>query len=165
MNKERDEFYMAKALELAKKAYDLDEVPVGSIIVREDEIIGQGWNQPISSCDPSAHAEVIAIRDAANTDSNYRIPNTTLYVTIEPCTMCLGAMVHARVERIVFGALESKAGVLQSNPNTMVFNHHFSWDGAILEEECSALIHQFFSERRERKKRLKQMGKETGEGK
>ncbi len=163
MNNEKDAYYMAKALALAEKAHAIDEVPVGAIVVRDDNVIGQGWNQPISSCDPSAHAEIVAIRDATKTESNYRIPETCLYVTIEPCTMCLGAIVHARVARIVFGALEPKAGVLQSNPNEMTFNHSFTWRGGVMQEECSDLIHRFFSERRERKKQLKALHKKDEE--
>lgn len=159
MINDKDAFFMAKALSLAENAYATDEVPVGAIVVRDDAIIGQGWNMPIATCDPSAHAEIVAIRDATKTESNYRIPNTCLYVTIEPCTMCLGAIIHARVERIVFGALEPKAGVLQSNPNEMTFNHAFTWSGGVMQDECSDLIHRFFSERRERKKQLRALGK------
>ncbi|SMF57956.1 tRNA(Arg) A34 adenosine deaminase TadA [Alteromonadaceae bacterium Bs31] len=153
---------MKKALLLAEKAANSQEVPVGALLVRDELIIGEGWNQPIGSCDPSAHAEVMALRAAGTAEKNYRLPNTTLYVTIEPCSMCLGALMHARVEHIVFGAKEPKAGVLDSNvewQSASFFNHHLSWRGGVCEQECSALISDFFSRRRNEKKALKNLAR------
>ena len=106
----RDEFYMARALELAAEAGAADEVPVGALVVQGDTVIGEGYNQPISGCDPTAHAEIVALRQAAATLGNYRLTGCDLYVTIEPCTMCVGAMIHARIQRICFGAKEPRAG-------------------------------------------------------
>lgn len=155
-----DIFWMKKAIELAQEAYRIGEVPVGAIVVKGEEIVGRGWNQPISNNDPSAHAEVVAIRDAAAKLVNYRIPDTTLYVTIEPCTMCLGTIVHARIARVVFGATEPKAGVLCSHSNVLesgIFNHSPDWAGGVCEAECSEIIQEFFRQRRERKKLRKNL--------
>ena len=149
---------MQKALTFAEQAAEVGEVPVGAILVRDDELIGAGWNQPISTHDPSAHAEIVALRDAAKNVSNYRLPDATLYVTIEPCTMCFGAIVHARVARIVFGALEPKAGVLASHPEVLqcdIYNHIPDWEGGICADECSQMISDFFKKRRIEKKALK----------
>ncbi|HAZ94727.1 MAG TPA: tRNA-specific adenosine deaminase, partial [Porticoccaceae bacterium] len=104
MSMSTDEFYMAKALQLAEQAGAAGEVPVGAIVVKDGEIVGEGFNQPISGCDPTAHAEIVAMRNAANNLSNYRLSDCDLYVTIEPCTMCVGAMVHGRIRRVLFGA-------------------------------------------------------------
>lgn len=109
-----DEYYMGRALELAAQAGAAGEVPVGALLVKNGEVVGEGYNQPISSCDPTAHAEVVAMRNAAAYLNNYRLTGCDLYVTIEPCTMCLGAMIHARVKRIIFGAKEPRAGALTS---------------------------------------------------
>ena len=131
---------------------------MGAVLVLNETIIGRGANKPIGSCDPTAHAEVLALRDAAAHVGNYRIPNSTLYVTIEPCTMCVGAIVHARVSRVVFGAFEPKAGMLSSNTALLEaghFNHAFEVDAGILEPECRALISGFFSKRRALKAQLK----------
>ncbi len=150
-----DEYWMRHALVLAQRAYELGEVPVGACLVREDRLIGEGWNQPITQRDPSAHAEILALRAAGLTAQNYRLPDATLYVTIEPCTMCLGALIHARIARVVFGALEPKAGVLQSHPELIqkgIYNHSVSWTGGVLENECSSIIQQFFQMRRAQKK-------------
>ena len=146
-----DEFYMAKALQLAEQAAAIGEVPVGALLVKDGEIIGEGFNQPITSCDPTAHAEIVAMRDAAKNIDNYRLSDCELYVTIEPCTMCLGAMVHARIKRVVFGALEPRAGAFASNPILMDadhFNHKIEWNGGVLEKDCSELIKGFFKGRR-----------------
>jgi tRNA-adenosine deaminase (EC 3.5.4.-) len=153
-----DIIWMQKALLLAKKAAELNEVPVGAIVVREGEVLGEGWNQPISSCDPTGHAEICALRNAAQHDKNYRLPGTVLYVTIEPCTMCLGALIHARVTRVVFGAAEPKAGVLASNNCILhagFYNHSIEWEGGVCEDECSSLMTEFFARRREGRKSLK----------
>jgi len=129
------------------------------VLVREDQIIGEGANATISACDPSGHAEIVALRSAAKAEGNYRLPGTTLYVTIEPCAMCLGAIVQARIGRVVFGAKEPKAGVLVSNRGLLddnCLNHSFEVTEGVLEEECSELMSSFFKERRALKARLKQ---------
>jgi tRNA(adenine34) deaminase len=146
-----DEQFMRRALALAQQGAALGEVPVGCVIVRDGEIIGEGFNQPISSHDPTAHAEVVALRDASLNLKNYRLPEATLYVTIEPCTMCVGAVVHARISRVVFGALEPKAGALVSADQLMSkthFNHQFEFVGGVLADECSELMSTFFRNKR-----------------
>lgn len=146
-----DEQYMRRALALARQAAAEGEVPVGAVLVRDGEIIGEGWNRPIGACDPTAHAEMVALRDAAARIGNYRLPGSTLYVTIEPCAMCAGAMVHARVARVVYGAMEPKAGVAASNLQLFDaphFNHRVCCAGGVLQPECSALISEFFRARR-----------------
>ena len=132
--------WMQYALELAKKAKDLDEVPVGAVLVLNDEIIGRGFNQPISLNDPTAHAEVMALRDAAKTLSNYRLVDTTLYVTLQPCEMCLGAIRHARVKRVVYGAADTRE----------ILNHFSEIEGGVLEDSCSDLLKSFFKSKREK---------------
>lgn len=142
---------MRRAILLAHKAENHGEVPVGALVVSGGQVIGEGWNQMISSSDPSAHAEVLAIRDAAKFKKNYRLPNCELYVTIEPCTMCLGTMIHSRIARVVYGAKEPRAGVLESNMqlgSADFYNHNLDWKGGVLEEECSELIKSFFRKRR-----------------
>lgn len=146
-----DELFMRRALELAGEAQQRGEVPVGAVLVRDDEIIGEGYNQPISGCDPTAHAEVVALRDAALRVGNYRLPGSTLYVTIEPCTMCAGALVHARVERVVYGTREPKSGVAVSNLglfDAAHFNHRIVCEGGVLEQDCAERMRDFFKSRR-----------------
>lgn len=146
-----DERWMGEALQLARQAAELGEVPVGAVLVHEGEVIGRGFNQPIRTCDATAHAEIVALRDASQFRNNYRLPDTTLYVTLEPCTMCFGAMVHARVGRLVFGANEPKAGAVVSQASLLdaeYFNHRLSTSHGILAEECSALLSDFFKDRR-----------------
>jgi len=134
------------------------EVPVGAVLVRNDavasdEILGAGFNCPISTHDPTAHAEIVALRAASKAVSNYRLPGTTLYVTIEPCAMCVGAIIHARVERVVFGALEPRAGAVISSQrlfDATHFNHRVSYTGGILADECANIMQQFFRSRRAR---------------
>ncbi len=158
MATELDQQFMEAALELAEEAEAAGEVPVGAVIVCEDKIIGRGWNRPISGCDPTAHAEIIALRDAATQLDNYRLSDCTLYVTIEPCTMCAGAIVHARVQRLVFGAPEPKAGVVLSNGQLLDrdnLNHRVSYEGGVLAQECSDRISSFFKRRRALKKQQK----------
>lgn len=143
--------FMQRALELAREAERRDEVPVGALVVLGDNIIGEGFNQPINSCDPTGHAEIVALRQAAVSQQNYRLPGCTLYVTIEPCTMCVGAIVHARIARVVFGAPEPRAGALQSRLQLAeqdFFNHRFEWEGGVLQEECSALMSNYFRRKR-----------------
>lgn len=150
--KRNDEYFMRHALELAGQAFQHGEVPVGAIVVIHEEVIGEGANAPIALNDPTAHAEIMALRDAATRSSNYRLPDCTLYVTIEPCTMCVGAMVHARIARVVFGAKEPKAGVLGSNGCILeqgYWNHRMAWVGGVLAEEAGQLMRAFFRSRRE----------------
>jgi len=142
---------MQRALELAQHAQSLGEVPIGAVLVKDDQIIGEGFNAPISQHDPTAHAEVMALRDAARRIGNYRLLNTTLYVTIEPCVMCAGALVHARISEVVFGAHEPRTGaggsvfdILQSPK----LNHQVAMRGGVMAEECSRLLQDFFKTRR-----------------
>lgn len=147
----KDAYWMQFALQQAQLAAQCGEVPVGAVLVKDDEIIGAGFNQPISSCDPTAHAEVIALRSAAKCFSNYRLPDTTLYVTIEPCTMCVGALIHARVKRVVFGAPEPRAGAIISAQHLLeaeFFNHRIEASSGVLATACSELIQNFFRDRR-----------------
>ena len=142
---------MKRALELASRAEALGEVPVGAVIVREDEVIGEGFNQPISSNDPTAHAEIMALRDAARRQGNYRLPGSTLYVTIEPCAMCAGALVHARVAELVFGAREPRAGAVCSHLRlleTEALNHRVVWREGEVAEECGGVLSEFFRQKR-----------------
>jgi tRNA(adenine34) deaminase len=134
-----DEAYMRRALELARRAQEEGEVPVGSIVVLEDRIVGEGWNRPIAASDPTAHAEIQAMRAAAAALGNYRLAGATLYVTLEPCDMCIGAMFHARIARAVFGA---------SDPKKVVLKNHVVLQGGVLGQECGALLSGFFASRR-----------------
>ena len=146
-----DNHFMIRALELAQQAADRGEVPVGAVVVRNGKIIGQGHNQPIASHDPTAHAEIMAMRDASKNLSNYRLTGCDIYVTIEPCTMCVGAMVHARIRQIFFGALEPRAGALTSQLQLMeddLFNHSILWEGGILADQCATLLRDFFRQKR-----------------
>lgn len=146
-----DEYWMQEALVLARAAAAAGEVPVGAVLVREGQKLGEGFNQPLSSRDPTAHAEIVALRTAATAAENYRLPGTTLYVTIEPCTMCVGAMIHARVERLVFGAREPRAGAVCSHfrlLDTDIYNHRMLWSEGVLAEECAATMQDFFRQRR-----------------
>lgn len=146
-----DEYWLAHALKLAGRAQAVNEVPVGAIIVHEQRIIGEGWNQPISTHDPTAHAEIIALRQAAKVLDNYRLLNTTLYVTLEPCVMCAGAIIHARVKRVVFGAFDPKAGAAGSLfevLGTKKLNHYVEWRGGVLAESCALTLKSFFKSRR-----------------
>ena len=146
-----DDHFMKRALELAQQAANRGEVPVGAVVVRNGEIIGQGHNQPIASHDPTAHAEIMAMRDASKNLSNYRLTGCDIYVTIEPCTMCVGAMVHARIRQIFFGALEPRAGALTSQLQLMEdgrFNHSILWEGGILADQCASVLRDFFRQKR-----------------
>jgi len=143
---------MRQALGQAKKAADKDEVPVGAVLVdAAGNLIAAGHNQPITACDPSAHAEMVVLRAAAQKLGNYRLPDTTLYVTLEPCTMCVGAMVHARVGRLVYGAAEPKTGAIESAQRlfeTGRFNHQPRVEAGVLAGECSILLTRFFEKKR-----------------
>ena len=148
---ENDSAFMRQALDLAKQAASIEEVPVGAVVVANGKVIGRGFNCPIDSNDPTAHAEIVAMRDAANNLGNYRLSGCELYVTIEPCTMCLGAMVHARIKRVIFGAPEPRSGAFVSNPILMDadhLNHKLDWSDGVLEKDCSELIKGFFKGRR-----------------
>lgn len=148
-----DENFMRAALALAREAATLDEVPVGAVVVVDGDIVGGGFNQPISRSDPTAHAEVIALRAAAARLGNYRLPGATLYVTLEPCVMCAGAIMHARIGRIVFGARDPKTGAAGSVIDLFSearLNHHADIEGGVLADECGALLSGFFATRRAR---------------
>ncbi len=159
MDKEQvDIEFMQRALVLAERAAEAGEVPVGALVVLDGEVIGKGWNHPISGHDPCAHAEIMALRDAAQRVQNYRLADAELYVTIEPCTMCAGAIVHARIARVVFGATEPKAGAVVSNAHIFDqswLNHWPEYVGGVLADQCSERISAFFKARREQKRRAK----------
>jgi len=146
-----DEQFMHAALAEAKVAGQADEVPVGAVVVRNGEIIGRGLNRPVQDSDPTAHAEIVAIRAAAASEKNYRLNDTTLYVTLEPCPMCVGAMLHARIGRLVFGAYDPKAGaagsVLDLSDDRRL-NHRLEVNGGLLADKCSGLLQKFFAARR-----------------
>ena len=145
------EKWMQVALGLAAKAAQQDEVPVGAVVVRDNQIVGRGFNQPIGRHDPTAHAEIMALRDAASALGNYRLPGCTLVVTVEPCTMCAGALVHARIEQLIFGAREPRAGAVCSSAQVLEnqgLNHKVTVVEGVLEKECKALMSAFFKERR-----------------
>lgn len=148
-----DDHWMRQALALAQQGSAVDEVPVGALLVRGDAVIGEGWNRPITSHDPTAHAEIVALRQAALGQNNYRLPDTTLYVTLEPCTMCVGAMIHARIGRLVFGAREPRAGAVCSHFRLLdaegIYNHRIAWEEGVLASECSQLLTAFFQRRRQ----------------
>jgi tRNA(adenine34) deaminase len=146
-----DDQFMGRALELAREAAAAGEVPVGAVIVREGRIIAEGSNRPIGARDPTAHAEMVALRAAAASSDSYRLTGTTLYVTLEPCAMCAGAMVHARVQRLVFAATDPRAGAAGSVFNIVqhpALNHRIDCTGGVLAYECGALLRNFFSARR-----------------
>ena len=152
----RDECWMEIALDYAQYAYKIKEVPVGAIIVMNGEVIGAGYNKPISSSDPTSHAEINALREAGTRLSNYRLVGATMYVTLEPCTMCFGAMLHARINRLVYGARESKSGVIDSNfhlNGNASYNHTLEVQGGVLENRSSKLLKSFFARRRKVKVR------------
>lgn len=147
-----DETFMQHALQLAWRAWEEGEVPVGALLVRDGEVIGEGWNRPVGTHDPTAHAEIQALRAAGNAMGNYRLPGTTLYVTLEPCAMCAGAIVHARVARVVFGATDLRAGaagsVFDLLPSNSRFNHRTVCEGGVLATEAGQMLKEFFRERR-----------------
>jgi len=170
MTLDEDPPFMHAALEQARLAWDAGEVPVGAVLVVKGEIVGRGYNQPISACDPSAHAEVMALRDAGQRLANYRLPGSTLYVTLEPCVMCSGAIMHARVSRLVYGARDPKTGAQgsvldlfgeltgqgsgqrfgQRFGQVARLNHHCTVTSGVLADECGAMLSAFFAERRAR---------------
>jgi tRNA(adenine34) deaminase len=151
--KDNDEQWMQHALALADEAEALGEVPVGAVLVRDGEVIGEGFNRPISAADPTAHAEIVALRAAAENTGNYRLVGSTLYVTIEPCAMCVGAIIHARVERLVYGAPEPRAGAVESQLKLLDaghFNHRIEYSGGVLAKACGDRLSRFFAARRGR---------------
>ena len=151
MPNEQDLEFMQLALVEAQKARALGEVPVGAVLVSDNQVIATGHNQPINNNDPSAHAEVVTLRVAGQNLSNYRLPNTTLYVTLEPCMMCCGAIMHARISRVVYGAADAKTGCVHSVLNLFdnpQLNHHTMVEGGVLAEGCAQVLKDFFKERR-----------------
>lgn len=154
------EYWMERALSLADQAESKSEIPVGAIVVLDNEIVGQGYNAPISNFDPTAHAEIQAIRSACNNVGNYRLPGSRLYVTLEPCAMCAGAIVHARIAQLIYGAVEPKSGVVCSQHqffSGVFLNHKVDVIGGVLAERASEKLSSFFQYRRKQKKMLKKM--------
>ncbi|MGL4826781.1 MAG: tRNA adenosine(34) deaminase TadA [Vibrionaceae bacterium] len=157
---EQDCYWMERAMQLAERAELQGEVPVGALLVLDGQVIGEGWNGSISNHDATAHAEIMAIRQAGQTLGNYRLLNTTLYVTLEPCPMCAAAMVHSRIQRVVFGAFDLKTGAAGSVMNLLSYtnvNHHVAFVGGVLEPQCKAQLQAFFQRRRQEHKQLKML--------
>jgi tRNA(adenine34) deaminase len=155
---EQDKHWMDYAFQLAAQGEKLGEVPVGAVIVCDEKILGEGFNQPITSNDPTAHAEIIALRQAAQQVQNYRLVGASIYVTLEPCTMCVGALVHARIARLVFGTTEPKAGAVVSKSQLLdndYFNHRVNYAGGLMAQECQHQLSEFFALRREQKRQEK----------
>lgn len=153
------EYWMRHALVLARRAWDEGEVPVGAVLVHNNQVIGEGWNRPIGRHDPTAHAEIMALRQGGVVLQNYRLLDTTLYVTLEPCVMCAGAMVHGRIGNLVFGARDAKTGAIGSLMDVLRhpgMNHQVNVTEGVLAEECSAMLSDFFRARRLEKKALKE---------
>lgn len=153
MMKDMDEHWLQHALSLARRAERAGEVPVGAVLVLDNEVLAEGWNQPIGHHDPSAHAEIIALREGGKAMKNYRLLDTTLYVTLEPCIMCAGAIVHARISRLVFGAFDPKAGAVESVFNMLdsaTINHRVLYQGGILRDDCGKILQDFFKARRKK---------------
>jgi len=160
---QHDQIFMQLALEQAQLAYDAGEVPVGAVVVLNGEVVGRGFNKPITSLDPSAHAEVVALRDAAKNIGNYRLYGATLYVTVEPCAMCAGCLVHSRVDRLVYATTEPKSGVVESSMKFLesdFLNHKVEVSSGVLAQSASEIMSNFFRMRREGKKKLKQLSKD-----
>ncbi|WP_075181522.1 tRNA adenosine(34) deaminase TadA [Pantoea sp. 1.19] len=162
MSHEQDEYWMRHALTLARRAWDEGEVPVGAVLVQGERVIGEGWNRPIGHHDPTAHAEIMALRQGGQVLGNYRLLDTTLYVTLEPCVMCAGAMVHGRIGRLVFGARDGKTGAAGSLLDVLGhpgMNHQVTLSEGVLADECAAMLSAFFRQRRAEKKALRQAGR------
>jgi len=162
--KQQDEYWMRHALALARVAWEQGEVPVGAVLVRNDQVIGEGWNRPIGQHDPTAHAEIMALRQGGKILENYRLLDTTLYVTLEPCVMCAGAMVHSRITRLVFGANDMKSGAAGSLVDVLGhpgMNHQVELHSGVLADECAAMLSDFFRMRREQKKALRQAQRQS----
>lgn len=160
----QDSVWMRQALDQAHNAWALGEVPVGAVVVKDGQVIATGFNQPIGTHDPTAHAEIMALRAAATILGNYRLPGCELYVTLEPCAMCSGAMIHARLSRVVFGASDPKTGACGSIVNLFEqnqLNHHTQLTGGVMAQECGALLKEFFAERRKAAQAAKPDGSNT----
>jgi len=158
-NEVTDQYWMRHALKLARIAWDEGEIPVGAVLVHENRVIGEGWNRPIGHHDPTAHAEIMALRQGGLVLQNYRLLNSTLYVTLEPCVMCAGAMVHSRIDRLVFGARDAKTGASGSLLDILGhpgMNHQVRVTEGILAADCSSMLSDFFRARRQEKKALKE---------
>ncbi len=158
------EYWMRHALRLAKRAWEEGEVPVGAVLVHENAVIGEGWNRPIGRHDPTAHAEIMALRQGGMVLQNYRLLDTTLYVTLEPCVMCAGAMVHSRIGKLVFGARDAKTGAIGSLMDVLGhpgMNHQVEVTEGVLAADCSAMLSDFFRARRLEKKALKEMARKA----
>lgn len=158
MNNEIDEYWMQHALALARRAAEQGEVPVGAVVVRDNQLLGEGWNQSIAHHDPTAHAEIMALRQAGLRAGNYRLVTATLYVTLEPCVMCAGAMIHSRITRLVFGARDEKTGAAGSLVDIIRhpgMNHQVQVTEGVLAESCAVLLSDFFRQRRQQKKALR----------
>ena len=154
-----DEYWMRHALRLARVAWEQGEVPVGAVLVQGDRVIGEGWNRPIGQHDPTAHAEIMALRQGGKVLENYRLLDSTLYVTLEPCVMCAGAMVHSRITRLVYGARDEKTGAAGSLIDVLGhpgMNHQINIEEGVLAETCAAMLSDFFRMRREQIKSLRQ---------
>lgn len=154
MSASNDQKWMQHALKLAERSREEGEVPVGAVIVKDNQLISEGWNQPIDKHDATAHAEIMVIRAAGEKLKNYRLPDTTLYVTLEPCTMCAGAMVHSRIKRVVFGAPDPRTGTAGSAIDLFsqsYHNHQIEIEGGVMREECGQILKDFFRERRSNK--------------
>ncbi|MGM3162835.1 tRNA adenosine(34) deaminase TadA [Dickeya undicola] len=150
-----DEFWMRHALTLAQRAWDEGEVPVGAVLVQGDKIIGEGWNRPIGRHDPTAHAEIMALQQGGQVLQNYRLLDTTLYITLEPCVMCAGAMIHSRINRLVYGAADAKTGAAGSLVDILRhpgMNHHIAITDGVLADACSDLLSRFFRMRRQQQR-------------
>ncbi len=147
-----DQGFMREALALAGAAAEADEVPVGAVVVQDGQVLGQGHNRTLTDCDPSGHAEIVALREAARTASNHRLTEATLYVTLEPCAMCVGAISEARISRVVFGAYDEKAGACGSRlelADTDAIGHNMEINGGLMKDECAAVLREFFEARRD----------------
>ena len=161
-----DEYWMRHALQLAKRAWEEGEVPVGAVLVHNNQVIGEGWNRPIGRHDPTAHAEIMALRQGGLVLQNYRLLDTTLYVTLEPCVMCSGAMIHSRIGTVVYGASDEKTGAAGSLLDVLRhpgMNHQVNVMGGVLAPACSEMLSEFFRMRRQQKKRQKAESKLSGE--
>ncbi|WP_426576801.1 tRNA adenosine(34) deaminase TadA [Xenorhabdus stockiae] len=161
-----DEYWMRQAMDLAMQAQAKGEIPVGALLVADNKIIAEGYNHPITDHDPTAHAEIIALRRGGTQLQNYRLLETTLYVTLEPCIMCAGAMIHSRIQRLVYGASDMKTGAAGSLIDILRhpgMNHRIEITGGVLEQECSAMLSAFFKQRREQHKELKRLKKQQME--
>lgn len=164
MNEHSDEYWMRKALSLALRAQEEGEVPVGALLALDNQVIGEGWNRPIGRHDPTAHAEIMALRQGGTLLQNYRLLNAALYVTLEPCVMCAGAMVHSRIRRLVYGTADEKTGAAGSLVDILRhpgMNHQVKIVSGVLAEECTATLSNFFRIRREQKKTLKRASKDS----